>query len=96
MYVPEQKHLKFRTQIFFSLTVHFNMANAMIRRHLSEAEMWRAIEMAEHRTTHCQVGVALGGHHTVFTRAWLRYQQYGTHIKRHDGGRQRVTTAVQG
>ena len=72
------------------------MANAMIRRHLSEAEKWRAIGMVEQGTTHRQVGVVLDAHHNVITRACLWYQQYGTTIRQHGGGRQRVTTTAQG
>jgi len=65
---------------------HFDMANANIRRHLIKTVLWRAC------ATFRQVGVALGIHHTVITRARERYQVHGTPARRHAGGRQRVTT----
>ena len=61
----------FKGETFY--TGHFDMANAMIRRHLSEAEMWSAVGMVEF---HREVGAALGVYHTIITRAWASYQQY--------------------
>lgn len=49
----------------------------------------------EQGARHGEVGVALGVHHSIITRAWLRHQQYGIPVRRHDRGRQRVTTAAQ-
>ena len=51
------------------------MANVNERRHLSEAEMWRAVGMVEQGATHRQVGDVFDMHHTVITRAWSRFQR---------------------
>ena len=71
------------------------MENGNVRRHLSNGEMWRAVGMVEQGATHRQVGEALGVHHTVVTRAWARFLQYGTPLRRHAGGRERATTAAE-
>lgn len=64
------------------------MANANVRRNLSD------VGMVEQGANHCEVRLALSVHHTVVTRAWVRYQQYGTPIRRHGGGRTRATSAA--
>ena len=71
------------------------MANVNVRRHLSEAEMWRAVGMVEQGATYRQVGDVFDVHHTVIVRAWSRFQWYGTPVRRHDGGRERATSAAQ-
>ena len=71
------------------------MANVNVRRHLSEAEMWRAVGMVEQGATQRQVGDVFDMHHTVITRAWSRFQRYGTPVRRHGGGRERATSAAQ-
>ena len=50
--------------------------------------------MVEQGATHRHVGEALGVDHAVITRAWARFQQFGTPIRRHGGGRERATTAA--
>ena len=50
--------------------------------------------MVEQGASHREVGLALGVHHTVVTRAWSRYLQYGTPVRRHGGGRARATSAA--
>ena len=62
---------------------------------MSEAEMWRAVGMVEQGAIHCQVGDVFDVHHTVITRAWSRFQRYGTPVRRHGGGRERATSAAQ-
>jgi hypothetical protein len=79
----------------FSGFCHFETANANIRWHLSEAELWRAVRMVQQGATLRQIGAVLGAHHTVITRAWERYQLHGTPASRHVGGRQKVTTPAQ-
>ena len=71
------------------------MVNPRGRRHLSEAEMWRAIGMVEQGATHRAVGEDLGVHHSVITRAWARFRTYGTPVSRHAGGRERSTNAAE-
>ena len=61
------------------------MAYLNVRRHLSVEEMWRALGMVEQGASHREVGMALCVHHTVVTRAWSRYQQYRTPVRRHGG-----------
>ena len=67
------------------------MANVNVRRHLSEAEMWQAVGMVEQGATHLQAGDVFDVHHTVITRAWSRFQRYGTPVRRHGGGRERAS-----
>lgn len=64
------------------------------RNHLPEIDMWRAVTMVEQGATHRQAGTTLGVDHTVVTRAWRRYQQFGTPVSRHGGGRERATSAA--
>jgi hypothetical protein len=45
------------------------MSNTNVRRHLSEAELWRAVGMVEQGARHCEVGVD----HTVITQTWARF-----------------------
>jgi hypothetical protein len=71
------------------------MANANIRRHLIEAELWRAVGMVQQGATFRQIGAAFGVHHTVITRAWERVRLHGTHVRRQDEGPQRVTIPAQ-
>ena len=71
------------------------MANANVRRHLSEAELWRAVGMAEQGARHREIGEVFGVDHTVITRAWARFQQHGTPVRRHGGGRTRMTTEAE-
>ena len=71
------------------------MANVTVRRHLSEAEMRGAVGIVEQGETHCQAGDVFDMHHTVITRAWSRFQRYGTPVRRHGGGRERATSAAQ-
>ena len=51
--------------------------------------------MVEQGATHRQVGDVFDVHHTVITRARSRFQRYGTPVRRHDGGRERATSAAQ-
>ena len=71
------------------------MANVNVRRHLSEAEIWRAVGMVEQGATHRQVGDVFDVHHSVINRAWSRFQRYGTPVRRHGGVRERATSAAQ-
>ena len=48
--------------------------------------MWRAVGMVELGATHRQVGDVFDVHHTVTTRAWSRFQRYGTPVRCHGGG----------
>jgi hypothetical protein len=51
------------------------MANANVRRHLSEAELWRAVGMVEQGARHREVGwLGVGVDHMVITRVWARFQ----------------------
>ena len=63
-------------------------------RHLSEAEMWRAVGIVDQKPTHRQVGDVFDVLETVITRPWLRFQRYGTPVRRHGGGRERTTSAA--
>jgi transposase len=71
------------------------MANANVRRHLSEAALWQAGSMVEQGARHPEVAEVFGVDHTVINRAWARFQQHGSPVRRHGGGRTRVTFEAQ-
>lgn len=64
------------------------MANENVRRHLSDAELLLAVEMVEQSATHRHVKV-------LCTKAWNLFQEYGTPIRRHGGGRQGEILAAE-
>ena len=55
------------------MAYRLNMANANVRRHLSELEMWRTEGMVEQGVTHVQIVDAFGVHQTVITKPWSRF-----------------------
>jgi transposase len=67
------------------------MANANVRSHLSETDVWQAVDMVEKGARHREVGEVFCVDHTVIIQAWARFEQHGTPVRRH-GGRKRVTT----
>lgn len=74
----------------------FGMANANIRHHLTEAEMWRSVVMVEQVATHHQVDVAFDVDQTVIAaRVWSKYQQHSTTVRRHVGGRHIARSIIQ-
>ena len=77
------------------MAYRLNMANANVRRHLSELEMWRTEGMVEQGVTHVQIVDAFGVHQTVITKPWSRFQQYGTPVRRYCDGKERATPASE-
>jgi hypothetical protein len=51
--------------------------------------------MVEQGARGCEVGEVFGVDHTVITRAWARFQQHGTPVRRHCGGRTRVSSEAE-
>jgi transposase len=62
---------------------------------LLEAELWQAVAMVQQGDQHREVGEVLSVDHTFITRAYARFQQHGSPVRRHCGGRTIVTTETE-
>jgi hypothetical protein len=49
------------------------MANGNVGMHLSEAELWRSVNIVKQGTRHREVSEVFGVDHTVITQAWARF-----------------------
>lgn len=63
-----------------------------VRRHLSEVEVARVVQMSEDGRTYRQIGNVIGVSSSVVSRVIRRYREHGQYSRRHGGGRQRATT----
>ena len=62
------------------------------RNRLTHEEMARAMGMLECGYSQRRVANVFGVSQSVISRAWNRFQTYGSATQRHSGGRQRATT----
>ncbi|MHB9339450.1 IS630 family transposase [Fusobacterium pseudoperiodonticum] len=63
-----------------------------VRRHLTDVEVARVVQMSEEGMTYRQIGDSLGVSSSVVSRAIQRYREHGVYSSRHGGGRRRATT----
>ena len=62
-----------------------------VRRHLTDTEVARCVQMSEDGRTYRQIGASFGVSASVVCRVIQRFRQYGQYSRRHGGGRRRAT-----
>lgn len=77
--------------IFYSFLVVISLCEG-VRRHLTDVEVARVVQMSEDGMTYRQIGNSVGVSSSVVSRAIQRYREHGVYSRRHDGGRRRATT----